>query len=102
VLARGWKNYLILKVMYVFPLLATCLKLVSCLAYSSTLKMEAIVAEKHRLTFTGLHDVMSPEVTDSQRGLVTRASSPGTGCQINTSTLSLPAIESFYRLPISQ
>jgi uncharacterized membrane protein len=40
-------------------LIAVCFMLVSCLAYSSTVKTEAISASKCRLTFTRLHGVIS-------------------------------------------
>jgi hypothetical protein len=36
-----------------------CIILVSCMAYSSTLKIEAYVPLKHRLTFNRLHNVIS-------------------------------------------
>jgi hypothetical protein len=43
--------------------LATCFMLVSCLASSSTLKMEAIcVPPKRRLTFNRLHGVISHKI----------------------------------------
>jgi hypothetical protein len=40
-------------------LLAVFMMLVSCLAYSSTPKMEAICSSKRRLTLNGLHGVVS-------------------------------------------
>jgi hypothetical protein len=43
-------------------LLATCFMLVSCLAYSSTLKMEANVLPKRRLTLNGLDGVISEKL----------------------------------------
>jgi hypothetical protein len=45
-----------------FRLLATCFMLVPCFAYSSTLKMEANIRPKHRLTFKGLHRVISQQI----------------------------------------
>jgi hypothetical protein len=39
-------------------LLAVCFMPVSCLAYSSTLKMEGHIPPKHFLTFNGLHGVV--------------------------------------------
>jgi hypothetical protein len=43
-------------------MLATCFTLVSFLAYSSTLKTEAVVPPKLRLTFNGLHGVISQKI----------------------------------------
>jgi hypothetical protein len=40
-------------------LLVNCFTLVSCVAYSSTLKMEATRSPKRPLTFNGLHGVIS-------------------------------------------
>jgi hypothetical protein len=39
-------------------LLATCFTLFSCLAYSATLKMEAIFLPKHLFKFSGLHGII--------------------------------------------
>jgi hypothetical protein len=36
--------------------------MVSCLAYSSIVKMEAIFPPKRRLAFNGLHDIMSQKI----------------------------------------
>jgi hypothetical protein len=43
-------------------LLATCFLLVSCLAYSSTLMMEAIFSYETLVDFQGLHDVISQKI----------------------------------------
>jgi hypothetical protein len=44
------------------PLLGTCSMLVSCLAYSSTLKIRGDIPPKHLLTFNGLHGVISQNI----------------------------------------
>jgi hypothetical protein len=44
-----------------YTLLPTCCTLVYCLAYLSTLKMEAACSSERRLTFNGLQGVMSQE-----------------------------------------
>jgi hypothetical protein len=43
-------------------LLATCFRLVSYLAYSSILKMEATCSSKLRLTYNELHGVVSQKI----------------------------------------
>jgi hypothetical protein len=43
-------------------LFATCFMLVSCLAYSSTLKMEATGLLKRVVTFNGLHGHISQKI----------------------------------------
>jgi hypothetical protein len=56
------RRYRRICLLHLLSLLATCFTLVSCLAYSWTLKMEVIVPPKCRLTFNELHGVISRNI----------------------------------------